>query len=133
MSRLRFWSLSLLVLGAAALSAAPAQAQATASFKGKCNWNPTFTEFTCTFDAQRPPGSSACPGSYIWKYRWDFDDGTSSGLTGNSTYTRSFPGSTDPFVTLTVLCMSGEFPSQSRLVCVHAGVPGCIRVDGNWW
>lgn len=126
-----FLFLGLLVV--MVFGSSPAEAAATANFQGKCNWNATFTQFTCTFDAQRPAASpSACPGSYIWKYSWEFDDGTYSGLTGNSTYTRSFPGSADPLVTLYVWCGNGEAPTRVRLVCVHFGVPGCIQVNGTW-
>lgn len=123
---------AILLLTFALHFSAPPAAAATANFQGNCTWNATFTQFTCTFDAGRPVANpSACPGSFIWKYRWDFDDGTTSGLTG-STFTKTYPGSADPFVTLVILCWDGNFPELSRGVCSHFGFWGCIPVNGNW-
>lgn len=134
MTRWQTWGVSVAFLGAGVLFAAgPADAAATANFQGKCSWNGTFTQFTCTFDAQRPASApSACPGSFIWKYQWEVDDGTGTGLTGQSTYTRTFPAGSNPAITLTVFCWNGEFPSTLRFVCSNIGIPYCIQVPSSW-
>jgi hypothetical protein len=138
MSRQRLLgSLGLCLVFVLVLGTAPASAANTANFQGNCNWNAAFTQFTCTFNALRPSTApSACPGSFIWKYRWDFDDGSTSGLLGVPTYTKTFSGSTDPLVTLNVLCWAGEptIPTKTRPLCVHFSIPGagCLYVNGTW-
>lgn len=112
--------------------AARSHAAATANFQGNCSWNATDTQHTCSFDAKRPASApSACPGSFIWKYLWDFDDG-STALTGNSVVSHPYAGWSEPLVSLTVLWWNGENPIKVRHVCAHFGTPGCIQVDGTW-
>lgn len=112
--------------------AAPARAAATANFQGLCNWNAAHTQFSCNFDANRPAASpSSCPGSFIWKYQWGFDDGSTL-LTGNPVVSHTFPSNADRFVNLQVICWSGETVSRLRNVCTQFGTPGCIQVNGTW-
>ncbi len=73
-----------------------AHAAAAANFLGLCNWNASHTQFSCNFDANRPESSpSSCPGSFVWKYQWDFDDGSTL-LTGNPVVSQTFPNNTRP-------------------------------------
>ena len=109
--------------------AAPSSA-ATADFQGNCvNGSPYAT---CDFDAQRGSGSS-CPGSFIWKYSWDFGDGTGA-FTGSSTVTHQFaaPGAGAYQVTLNVICWDGNMANRTRWVCLSFGFPGCILVNNGW-
>lgn len=113
-------------------SVAPARAAATADFQGLCNWNASFTRYTCSFDARRPTSTpSACPGSFIWKYSWDFDDGSTL-LTGNPLVNHAFPDRSDRFVSLRVICGNGQTADRLRHVCSTFGTPGCIPIDGTW-
>lgn len=110
----------------------PAQAAANANFQGRCQWNATFTQFSCNFDAQRPASSpSSCPGSFVWKYQWDFDDGSTL-LTGNPLVSHTFPTNQDRFVSLNVICWSGETATRLRHVCTQFGTLGCLKVNGTW-
>jgi hypothetical protein len=119
---------AVLVLG----PSADAQAAASANFQGLCTWNSGRTQFSCNFDAQRPASNpSACPGSFIWKYQWDFDDGSTL-LTGNPIVGHVFPNNQDRFVTLTVICWNGETPTRLRHVCTQFGTGGCLKVNGTW-
>jgi hypothetical protein len=112
--------------------AGPARAAATANFQGLCTWNATSSQYTCSFDARRPASSpSACPGSFIWKYSWDFDDGSSL-LTGNPLVSHIFPDRTDRFVSLRVICWNGQTADRLRHVCSTVGTLGCIQVNGTW-
>lgn len=109
-----------------------AHAAATANFQGSCAWNGAHTQYTCNFDSTRPVASpSSCPGSYIWKYQWDFDDGSTL-LTGNPQVAHTFQDGPERVVTLQVICWSGETASRSRHVCNRVGTPGCISIDGAW-
>ena len=119
-------SLSLLVLALGV----PSASAATANFEGNC---PTSGgSANCQFDAQRGGGSS-CPNSFIWKYSWNFGDGTGV-LTGNSLTSHSYPapGNGAYEVLLTVICWDGEMPTRTRYVCIAWGFPGCILVNNGW-
>lgn len=117
-------ALSLLLFGAGSSWAA------TANFQGNCPVSGGTA--SCQFDAQRGGGSS-CPGSFIWKYSWDFGDG-STALTGSSLISHSYPapGAGSYTVTLTVLCWDGNAPTKVRNVCLSFSVPGCINANGGW-
>lgn len=67
----------------------------TACFDWSCNESTR----TCTFDFSC---SSASP--FIWKYAFDFGDGTSTGLTGATFYTHQYSsGVFFPVVTLSIM------------------------------
>lgn len=119
------WSLALL------LAAVPSLAQPTANFQGNCTSG--GGSLSCQFDAQRGGGSS-CPGSFIWKYSWEYGDGTYSGLTGSSTvsHTYSAPLAAAYQVDLTVYCWDGSSATKTRSVCISIGVPGCIFINNGW-
>jgi hypothetical protein len=109
-----------------------ARAAATANFQGLCNWNAGYTQFSCNFDANRPVASpSNCPGSFVWKYQWDFDDGSTL-LTGNPVAIHTLPNNQDRFVSLKVICWNGETPVRLRHVCTQFGTYGCLKVNGTW-
>lgn len=110
-----------------------ARAAATANFQGVCVWNTVHTQYVCNFDATRPTSSpSSCSGSFIWKYQWDFDDGSAL-LTGNPLAPHTFLDGPERVVTLTVICWNGEIAIRSRHVCNRVGTPGCIKIDGRWY
>ena len=117
-----------------ALAIAPlAHAAATANFQGQCNWNASHTQYTCTFDTTKPPASpSSCPGSFIWKYQWDFDDGSTL-LTGNTLVSHTFVDGPERVVSEKVICWSGETATRARHVCNRVGTPGCIQINGLWY
>lgn len=77
-------------------------------------------------NANRPTGNpSRCPGSFILKYQWDFDDGSSL-LTGNPVVTDLYADGSECVPTLNVLCWSGEVAIRSR-----AGILGCGMPAGR--
>lgn len=113
-------------------SPAPASAAANANFQGLCAWNAGHTEFSCTFDSRLPASNpSACPGSYIWKYFWDFDDGSTL-ITGSPTTSHLFANGQDRLVNLRVICWNGDIADRLRHVCTTVGTPGCLQVNGTW-
>lgn len=83
------------VLLVALAASAPAQAANKACF----DWDCDDTTLYCTFDAS----CTELDGS-LWRYSWNFGDGSGNTLTGSTTiahqYTYSYP---HPDVTLTVV------------------------------
>jgi hypothetical protein len=77
------------------------------------------------------PNPTRCPGSFVWKYQWDFDDGSTL-LTGNPVVSHTFPNAQDRFVSLTSICWSGETATRLRHVCTQFGTLGCLKVNGTW-
>ncbi len=106
------------------------QATCSANFQGTCTW--TGTPADCTFSASRPLSSpSACSGSSISSYSWDFGDGSSPSPKPAHTY--AAPGSTGLYsVTLTLSCNDGSHCSASRWACFTIGTPGCIQPNIGW-
>lgn len=97
---------SLLSLAAALVVALPADAAGNACFTWSCDGGGY-----CVFDAGC---STASP--YIWKYDMDFGDGTSTGLTGNSTFSHQYAGGVlEADVTLTIYFFSE--PSSDSAGC----------------
>jgi hypothetical protein len=120
----------LLCLLGLAVAAYPAAA-ATAQFQANCAPGiPT----NCVFDPLRPSGSgSACPGSSISRYFWDFGDGTSVFITpppNQTGHTYSSGISTD--VCLTVFCANGTSATTCHCFSNVVGIGGCIRPIGDW-
>lgn len=110
----------------------PAAAGARADFRAQCSWSAGHDRFSCDFDARLPAASaSACPGSYIWKYFWDFDDGATL-LTGSPTASHAFPNGQDRLVNLRLICAGGDIVDRLRHVCTTVGTPGCLQVNGGW-
>jgi len=116
----------------AALLLSPVAAMAaTANFQGNCTHSGNTV--SCTFDAQRPASDpSSCPDSFIWKYSWDFGDGSSSGLTGSNQVQHDYDDSTDYFPKLYVYCWDGATPTKTRHLCIHFGTLGCIQAGVGW-
>lgn len=123
----------LVVVTALAAGHAPeARAAASADFQGLCAWNAAHTQFSCNFDANRPASNpTRCPGSFVWKYQWDFDDGSTL-LTGNPVVSHIFPNHLDRVVRSTAICWNGETPTRLRHVCTQFGTAGCLKVNGTW-
>lgn len=95
----------LLAIALLAAYAVPAHS-ATACFDWSCT-----TDGFCTINAGC---SSASP--YIWKYDFDFGDGTWTGLTGNSVQTHQYGGSVyESYVTLRILYWSD--PGVNTVTC----------------
>jgi hypothetical protein len=63
----------------------------------------------------------------IWKYRWDFDDGSTLS-TGNPIVGHVFANGQNRFVTLAVISWNGEAPTRLR----HVRTGGCLKVKGTW-
>jgi len=127
-----FVCLSICLLGFVAI-AGPAAA-ATANFQANCDHGiPT----DCIFDPTRTPTGgtpTACPGSSVKKYFWDFGDGTSAFVTPpphTTSHTYSTGVQTD--VCLTVFCNDGtSSPAGCHCFSNQVGVNGCIRNIANW-
>lgn len=123
----------LLTCGLALALACPLMHAHDREFPGVCVWNAAHTQYVCNFDATRPASSpSGCSGSFIWKYQWDFDDGSTL-LTGNPLATHTFMDGPERVVTLKVICWSGEIATRSRHVCNRVGTPGCVEINGRWY
>lgn len=112
--------------------AAPAMA-VTANFQANCDPGiPT----DCVFDPTRTPSGqtgTACPGSSVKKYFWDFGDGTSTFKTPpphQTSHTYSSGISTD--VCLTVFCNDNTSTTTCHCFSNTIGVGGCIRPIGDW-
>lgn len=111
--------------------AAPAVA-ATANFQANCDGFPT----DCVFDPQRTPfgqSGTACPGSSVKKYFWDFGDGTSTFKTPpphqtGHTYTSFL--TTD--VCLTVFCNNNTSATTCHCFSNVVGLGGCIIPGAGW-
>lgn len=131
----KFLLLSVCFVGVL-LALVPAVGAQTANFQGNCSWDAGHTNFSCVFDSRRPSANpSACPGSFMWKIRWDFHDGTSTGLVSPTLYwiSRSYSsGVVNPSITLTVFCWSGASPTMKRYVNHPFGIPGGININGAW-
>jgi len=121
-----------LILGAALgltlVMTIPAHA-ATADFEGDCET--VGTSVVCDFDTRRGSGSS-CPGSSVLTYSWSWGDGT-GGLSGNTaTHTYTAPLASAYQIDLTVYCWDDTHATETRWLCISAGVPDCIDVNVGW-
>jgi hypothetical protein len=124
--------LSSALLLAFAFSASAAHATAFAHFMGKCSFS--GSNLACNFDALRGSTPTSCAPSTVYAYCWDFGDGNSDCLTSMSapSHTYTAPLGSAYTVKMTVDCADGSFNSQTRAVCIGAGVPGCIDTTGTW-
>ncbi len=111
----------------------------TADFGGNCTWAGGSANANCVFDATRSdpnnPIGTACPGSSITNYFWDYGDGGSSGFTTSSFVSHSYvnPASLVAVdVHLSVFCADGCSDTRSRFVCFTIGVGGCIFMNSGW-
>jgi hypothetical protein len=113
--------------------AGPALA-ASANFQANCDAGiPT----DCVFDPQRTPSgqtATACPGSSVKKYFWDFADGSSTFVTPpphqtSHTYTS---GITTTDVCLTVFCNNNTSATMCHCFSNQFGIGGCIRPGAGW-
>lgn len=86
--------------------ASPAEAAGNACFTWDCDEN------ICAFDASC---SSADP--YIWKYEMDFGDGTSTGLTGNSSFNHTYTDSERYEATVTLKIHFFSTPESDSATC----------------
>lgn len=121
------------LLGLVAI-AGPAMA-ATADFQANCaSGIPT----SCSFDASRTPSggtATACPGSSIKKYFWDFGDGAFAWVTGtppSSTTSHTYSGAIQTNVCLTVFCNNNTSATTCHCFANNIGVGGCIRPGAGW-
>lgn len=90
----------MLVVFAAILCFNSAPAQAGPCFDWTCDGSGTRQ---CSFDASC---STASP--YVWKYDFNFGDGSDTGLTGNATASHTFASGYSSTVTLTTYFFSGS-------------------------
>jgi hypothetical protein len=122
---------ALLCLLGFSVLAAPATA-ATANFQGICDGFP----MDCIFDPQRTPSGqtgTACPGSSIKRYFWDFGDGSSTFKTPPPHQTgHTYSGSILTDVCLTVFCNDNTNATTCHCVSNTVGLPYCILVGAGW-
>lgn len=120
--------LGCLVLLAAV--ATPAMA-ASANFQGNCT---SAFPNDCVFDPQRTPSgqtATACPGSSVKRYFWDFGDGTSFFVTPpphqtSHTYTSFLTTN----ICLTVFCNDNTSSTKCHTFSNVVGLPGVMPGAG---
>lgn len=100
-------ALSLLTLLISFGSAGAAQA-ATACF----DWDCTAGGGYCTFDASC---SSASP--YIWRYKFEWGDGTSTGLTSDPTWDHDYTPSGPPYPEVKLTIYFFDEPTSKSVTC----------------
>lgn len=83
----------------AVLCIASAPAHAGACF----DWSCDQSTGACSFDASC---STASP--YVYKYNFNWGDGSTTGLTGSATWNHTFTSGYDSNVTLTIIFFSGS-------------------------
>ena len=93
---------------------AMAEATATSCFDFDCT---TGAAGYCTFN-----GGCSTGTPFVWKYNWDFGDGTSTGLTGQSTQNHTY-SICHPGVTLTVYTWDGDIESVQCII--NNRLPNC--------
>lgn len=101
----------VLALTGLAVPQVASAAGASACFTWNCS------NGSCQFN-----GTCSTGTPYVWKYKWDYGDGSSSGLTGNATPTHGY-SVCYPSVSLTVYDFDGNIESVSCLI--GTGDPGC--------
>src|SRR5262245_43046686 len=104
----------MLVAFAAILCFNSAPAHAGAAFTWSCD----PSTVNCSFDGS---GSTASP--YVWKYNFDFGDGSSTGLTGNATASHTFTSGYSSTVTLTIYFFSGSGSDSVSCTVWHHTLP----------
>lgn len=108
MRRAKSWFVLALFAGVFGLVAEPSEA-ATACFDWEC------ADLICDFDASCSTGEP-----YIWKYSFDFGDGTGTGLTGNPvqqhTYSLEYPY---PVIKLTIIPMGEDMTTLECQIVVR--------------
>lgn len=118
----RIYLFGIILTFASLVGAAPVDA-ATACI----DWDCDSGTLTCTFDA----GCSSAP--FLWKYYWDFGDGTNSGLTGSSTIQHTYPLSL-PYVTVTFSVLYFDDPGSTSVECdivVYNAIAPPLPTDGR--
>jgi len=110
-------------------------AAATANFQGNCD--PSSFPTDCIFDPTRTPAGetgTACPGSSVKKYFWDFGDGSSQFVTpppSQTSHTYTSFLTTD--VCLTVFCNNNTTsPTKCHCFSNLVGLPNCILPGLGW-
>jgi len=125
------WALLCLLGLSVLVLAAPASA-ATANFQGFCDGYP----LDCVFDPQRTPSGqtgTACPGSSVKRYFWDFGDGSSTFKTPPPHQTgHTYSGVSIWDVCLTVFCNDNTSATKCHCVSNSVGLPYCILAGAGW-
>jgi len=99
-----------------------AEATATACFDWSCHDGDT-----CDFDASCSTGTP-----YIWKYKWIYGDGTSSGLTGNAILTHVYTnGACYPTITLYVYDWDGDVQQVTCQIVLKNCVGPPVALSGR--
>jgi hypothetical protein len=95
----------------------------TACFDWECNPDTHF----CTFNASC---STITQGS-VWRYRWDFGDGSSIVLTSGTTTSHTYGQVPNPDVSLTLLMFSGPEDEELCEIRVWEQVGPFIGTSGR--
>ncbi len=105
---------NFVLLSAAALSCLLVTSHASATGTACYDWSCDVSTGTCTINA-----ACSVASPYIWKYSYDFGDGSSTGLTGSSSAVHTYAeGVYEAPVKLTIYYFSE--PSSSSVTCnVH--------------
>lgn len=103
---------SLMILGVLATLTVLGSAQAAQAATACFDWDCTAGAGYCTFDASC---SSATP--YVWKYNFNWGDGTSTGLTGSATQTHDYTGTGPAYPTVTLTIYFFDAPSSKTVSC----------------
>ena len=116
---------STILLAAVALFALSTLSEASmACFDWDCN---SFTR-VCTFD-----GSCSTTSSWVWKYRWDFGDG-SEWVLGGAYQTHEYPAPPNcPAITveLTIIPWADDWASVSCPIIVKTCVGPALPTEGR--
>jgi len=116
-----------LIVAGVCLALAPTASAAggTACFDWSCPRQ--LPPVTCSFDASCSVPES---GAYIWKYSWDFGDGSTSGLLGSPTTSHAYgSGYSQAYVTLTVYQWGGSGNPLTVSCAISVYWPGGPPVD----
>jgi len=124
-----------ILLALCLLMALPADA-ATANFQGNCLPPVPGVPTDCVFDATRTPMGgipTACPGSAIRRYFWDFGDGTSTFATPPPPWiTHTYTSPITTWVYLTVFCNDGTSATNRHCFSNQIAIAGCVIPGAGW-
>lgn len=90
------------------------------------DWDCDETTHICDFDAS----CSTFGGGQIWRYRWDFGDGSGLTFTGSPNISHSYSVAY-PEVTLTLIMLSGTDDDETCEIVVYNAVGPAQGTEGR--
>lgn len=103
-----------------------AQSNRAAATTACYSWNCNEDTKVCSFNAS----CSSWTGS-LFRFRWDFGDGSGYSLTGSSTITHTYTSPPYPYVQLTVIPLSSSEASVSCQIVVWNNIGPWQPTSGN--